>query len=233
MLKNQKVIVSMLIGVLVATALIVTVMINTGGQLDTVAVNATESFAQMINTVPSLLTRDGNGHWNITAPDGSARFILGAEGNYVALAWDAKPFIAAGLAVEKLPDAYTLNGEELVYTMGVAGDGSKEQAGTAALAMQTLTKTMPDAIGYHIPMDHFGVMVGEAGMFEWAQSLETLTDTGEPQEKDIVFVLSPDALIEAGVEPALVEGWVYAPVEVMDGGATLFVEKFLKPFNIA
>ena len=69
-------------------------------------------------------------------------------------------------------------------------------------------------------------------MFEWAKNLSTNSATGENQDKDIVFVLNPEPLIAAGVDPEKVEGWVYAQVAVEENGQTVEVYKFLKPFNL-
>ena len=63
-------------------------------------------------------------------------------------------------------------------------------------------------------MDHFGVKLGGGNMFEWAKDLEINVTTKQAQDKDIVFVLSPEPLIAAGVDPQKVEGWLYSPVPV-------------------
>jgi hypothetical protein len=52
------------------------------------------------------------------------------------------------------------------------------------------------------------------------------------QDKDIVFVLNPEPLIAAGVDPEKVEGWAYAQVPVEENGETTQVWKFLKPFDL-
>jgi poly-D-alanine transfer protein DltD len=52
-------------------------------------------------------------------------------------------------------------------------------------------------------------------------------------DKDIVFVLNPQAFIEAGVDPSKVEGWVFGKVPVEDANGRKFdADKFLKPFNL-
>jgi trans-aconitate methyltransferase len=79
-------------------------------------------------------------------------------------------------------------------------------------------------IGYHTAMDHYNIDFGNA-MFEWAKDMSS-------NDKDIVFVLNPEPLIAAGVEPKNVDGWTYAQVPVMQGGKETQVYKFLKPFDL-
>jgi hypothetical protein len=47
-----------------------------------------------------------------------------------------------------------------------------------------------------------------------------------------VFVLNPEPLIAAGVDPQKVEGWAFAKVEVHMDGKPTEVDKFLKPFDL-
>ena len=47
-----------------------------------------------------------------------------------------------------------------------------------------------------------------------------------------MFVLNPEPLIAAGVDPELVKGWVYTTVNVEIDGKATDVYKFLKPFNL-
>ncbi|MZQ99135.1 MAG: hypothetical protein GT601_15830, partial [Acidaminobacter sp.] len=50
--------------------------------------------------------------------------------------------------------------------------------------------------------------------------------------KDLVFVLNPEPLIQAGVDPAKLETWVFGEVEVMDeAGKAVMVEKFLMVYS--
>ncbi len=50
------------------------------------------------------------------------------------------------------------------------------------------------SISYHMALDHYGVALGGGNMFEWAKDLGA-------NDKDIVFVLDPEPLIAAGVDP--------------------------------
>lgn len=83
-----------------------------------------------------------------------------------------------------------------------------------------------EQIKYHADLDHYGVDVGNGNMFEWAKDMET-------NDKDIVYVLSPQVFIDAGVDPENVDGWLFAKVNVMDkDGKSVEVDKFLKPFDL-
>jgi poly-D-alanine transfer protein DltD len=63
-------------------------------------------------------------------------------------------------------------------------------------------------------------------MFEMAKDMSK-------NDKDIVFVLNPQAFIDAGVDPAKVEGWIFAKIKVEDAkGKMVEVDKLLKPFNL-
>jgi hypothetical protein len=62
-------------------------------------------------------------------------------------------------------------------------------------------------------------------MFEWASDMST-------NDKDIVFVLNPEPLIAAGVDPNAVEGWTYSAVSVDVDGKPTEVYKFLKAFDL-
>jgi hypothetical protein len=75
-------------------------------------------------------------------------------------------------------------------------------------------------------------MLGDGNMFEWANDLTHTQTTGGDQQLDIVFVLNPEPLIAAGVDPDAVDGWAYASVEMMADGKKVEVLKFLKPFDL-
>jgi hypothetical protein len=52
-------------------------------------------------------------------------------------------------------------------------------------------------------------------------------------DKDIVFVLNPEPFINAGLDPARIDGWVFAKVTVDDAnGKPVEVDKILKPFDL-
>ncbi len=200
--------------------------------LDVVGKGSVASFDAVLDAIPDQVTPDErNGGWSLAAPDNGARFIWSE--NYsksplhdVLLELDAQPFIAAGLDPAKLPENYALYDGRL--TVGVKlGNDDLTYDGTATpfASYAYIVELYRDRIGYHTALDHYGVDVGGGNMFEWAKDLST-------NDKDIVFMLNPEPLIKAGVDPAKVEGWVFAKVSVEVDGKPAEADKFLKPFNI-
>ena len=238
MLENKKVITAIAAGVLVVAAIIFLTVESAGGTLDVVGKKSVQSFDMVLNAIPDQVSKeDGGKGFALTATDGGARFIWSGETDEssrfdVKLQADAAPFIQAGLDIGKLPESYEIN--DNVITVGVKlNSGSFTGAEESALsAYEGLVKNDRSLINYHTDMDHFGVKLGGGNMFEWAKDLEISAATKQAQDKDIVFVLSPEPLIAAGVDPEKVEGWLYAPVPVMENGKKMQVNKFLKPFNI-
>jgi len=238
MLENKKVITAIAAGVLVVAAIIFLAVESAGGTLDVVGKRSVQSFDVILNAIPDQVSKeDGGKAFALTAPDGSVRFIWTGETAEssrfdVKLQADADPFIQAGLDTGKLPKDYDIS--DNVITVGVKlNSGSFTGAEESALsAYEGLVKNDRSLINYHTDMDHFGVKLGGGNMFEWAKDLEINVTTKQAQDKDIVFVLSPEPLIAAGVDPQKVEGWLYAPVPVMENGKKVQVNKFLKPFNI-
>lgn len=100
----------------------------------------------------------------------------------VMLELDAQPFLDAGPDPEKLLDNYTLYENE-------SGDGTMLMVGrkldndalaytgspTALAAFEQIVNKYRDAINYHASLDHYGVMLGDGNMFEWAKDMKTNT----------------------------------------------------------
>ena len=213
--------------------------------LDVVGKQSITTFDALLKTIPDKVSADErNVGWVLSSPDDSARFIWSedyskAPMHDVMLELDAQPFLDAGLDTEKLPDNYTFYENE-------SGDGTMLMVGrklgndaltytgtpTALAAFEQLVNKYRDAINYHASLDHYGVMLGDGNMFEWAKDMKTNTFDKSNQDKDIVFVLNPEPLIAAGIDPEKVEGWKYAQVEVDENGKMVQVWKLLKPFNL-
>ncbi len=237
--KNGKLIAAVGVTAVLVVGIIAAVVQTAGRNLDVVGKQSATSFETILNTIPDNVKADEiNGGWSLTAPDGGVRFIW--SGDYsqsplhdVMLEFDAAPFVSAGLDTDKLPDNYTAyDGMLMVGTkLGTEKPDSKGEAAPLAAYEQIVNKHR-SFINYHMDMDHYGVKLGDGNMFEWAKDMETNTIKNQNQDKDIVFVLNPEPLIAAGVDPEKVEGWAYATVSVMEGGKTLEVYKFLKPFNL-
>lgn len=239
MKKNAKLMLSLGIAAVAVAALLFVILRTAGGNLDVVGKESVTSFDAVLKVIPGQVHADAeNGGWSLDAPDSSVRFIWSE--NYaksplhdVMLQMDAKPFIDAGLDIDQLPDNYIayegmlmvgtkLGSDELTYTADI----------TPLMAYEQIVSKYRSAINYHHSLDHYGVMLGGGNMFEWAKNLKTNTVANVEQDKDIVFVLNPEPLIAAGVDPEKVAGWAYAQVEVEDNGKFVNVYKFLKPFNI-
>lgn len=236
-MKKPKVVLWIALGVLAAAALFVTILLTAGNQPDVIAGRSTASFAEVLQEGVALMEGDATTAWTLSSPDGEARLIWRgktADGTpaMASLSFAAAPFIAAGLDTAQLPEHFNLSDGWLAYTLAVEGDGKPGDALTPVQAYRQLIAMNPTILGYHAPMDHFGIKLGGGNMFEWAQNLTTNLTTGGAQDKDAVFVLAPEPFLEAGVDPAAVAGWAYAQVPVMENGVTSLVYKFLKPFDL-
>lgn len=233
MQKYRKTIVAVAVALIAIAALIVTILEIAGGKIDVVAEQSIVSFENVLAAMPDGVSADAaTGGWALAAPDGSARVLWNADGAYgVILEWNAQPFLDAGLDVSKLPPDYTAGDGTL--SLGVKLDRGQTANGTTPQeSIRNLIQTDPAILNFHLSLDHFGLLMGGGNLFEWARDLATNTATGAAQDKDIVFVLNPEPLIAAGVDPKKVAGWVYAQVEVMQNRTAVKVYKFLKPFNM-
>ena len=199
-------------------------------ELDVVGNGSVSSFEAVLNTIPDQIAKDeANGGWSLTAPDGTARFFWSADWSkspvYDAmLIVDAGPFLNAGLKPEMLPQEYIYADGMLMVGRDLGDTAPATGSETPLSAYAFIVANGRSAISYHMAMDHFGIALG-SGMFECAKDMHEI-------DKDIVFVLNPEPLIAAGVNPEAVEGWAYGEVEVHQNGKTVKVFKFLKPFNL-
>ena len=171
------------------------------------------------------------GGWSMSAPDKTARFIWSSDFHVsaphdVMMVVDAKPFVDAGLDTAKLPAGMYADGKIMVG-QDLGDTAFPASAKVSALASyEQLVRLKRETVGYHETLDHYGVDLGNGNKFEWAK------DLGK-NDKDIVFVLDPQVLIDAGVNPSMVAGWVFAKVEMKDAtGKPFSADKFLKPFNL-
>ena len=218
--------------ILTALSLVAIVGLSACNKLDVVGDQSTKSFEAVINQAADQVTEDTTiGGWSLEAPDGAARFIWSQDFSktqtYDALLEvDAQPFIDAGLDTTKLPVGM-VNGDKIVVGIDFGDDAlTYEEKATPLDSYKHIVKSYRDNIKYHASLDHYGVDMMNGNMFEWAKDMAT-------NDKDIVFVLSPQVFIDADVDPANVEGWVFAKVETMDeDGKKIEVDKFLKPFDL-
>ncbi len=239
MKKNIKVIIAAAVAVLAVAAFLLVLVTTADSSLDVIGKGSSTSFAEVLQKIPERVKIDeANNGYSLEAPDETVRFIW--SGDYsqsplydAMLELDVQPFLDAGLDAGKLPDNYTLSGDKLLAgTKFEAGTIKEGAAATPLAAYERIVEEHRDRINYHSAMDHFGVKLDGGNMFEWAKDMSTNSVTGDVQDKDIVFVLDPQALIEAGVSPEKVEGWAYATVKVEENGKMVEVYKFLKPFDL-
>lgn len=195
-------------------------------QTDVLGNKAQESFGKIIESHQEIITQpqDAMGSeftsYMLTAPDGSSGFFWGKN---TGISVDAQPFIDAGLDISKLDPQNLVEGKLIV---SVENRGYEEKSDDPSQEFSSFVSSARDSVGYHAPMDHFGIKLGNGNMFEWAQ------DTAS-NDKDIVFVLDPEFIGQYGADVANIEGWLYADVEVMDeDGKLVTVKKLLKPFDL-
>jgi hypothetical protein len=204
-------------------------------KLDVIGTGSVKAFDEVLNAMGSGAGQNGISQtdigWARLAPDGEARFVWsddysGSARYDAAVEFQAQPFINAGLDPDQLPDNYIIQGDQLVVgtKFGDATFDSGRDA-TAIGSYELIVGHYREAVGYHTALDHYGVSLGDGNMFEWAKDMKT-------NDKDIVFVLNPEPLIDAGANPEQVDGWVYAKVPVMVDGKASEVYKLLKPFDL-
>lgn len=202
---------------------------------DVVGKVAVTSFNVLLEKQGSAVSFDeGNGGWSMTSPKGEA-FLWSKDFSQAGkpdlmMAFDAKPFIEAGLDPSKLDSEMYLydSGMNQLMLHSELGEEAFTYKGEATplASFEQLVKTHRDNIGYHEVLDHYGVAFGEGNMVEWAKDMAT-------NDKDLVFVLNPEAFIKAGVDPSKVKEWVFTQVEVKnEKGEFVKVDKFLKPYNL-
>ena len=180
------------------------------------------SFVALSETID--WTVDGN-NFVTFAPDQSVSLAINqsfASENDVVMSVDAAPFVAAGLDVSKLPEGLYVDGR-LNYVTSIEGTTTYTNV-TEAFA--DILSIQADLVGYHAALDHYGLSLQDGNVFEWAADVNT-------NDKDIVFVLNPQTLIDAGTNVEAVEAWIFAEVEIMQADGTMkMVPKLLKPFDL-
>ncbi len=196
---------------------------------------AVTSFDTLLKSIPDKVAFDSaKGGWSIDGLDGKEKIILSKDFSSskpdIAVEFDAEPFVKAGLDVTKLPvDKYSYDKSTGKITMPYEYGQDKFQADTEKSALETLkqiVKTHRDIIGYHEEGDHYMITLGNGNSFAWAKDLST-------NPKDIVFILDPKPLIDAGVDTSKIKEWAFAKLPVTDKeGKSVFLDKFLKAFAV-
>lgn len=220
--------------IVLLSVLVVSIFILNGcTSLDVVGKAASQSFKTLIEMEKKSVSYDEkNLTWIYKTPTGDdLRLSADASLNDrdVTLALNAQPFLDAGLNTTKLPKNYLYNKENnLLLVTGDLGNlpYSTSTATTMSSLFNDIVKNYRASVGYHEAMDHYGLSLGNGNQFEWAKDFST-------NDKDIVFVLNPEPLIQAGLEVQTIKTWIYAEVETKDSnGAPLKVFKLLLPQNL-
>lgn len=239
MKKNSKIILVILTVVIVVAVFLVVIFKTVGGNLDVVGKSSVTSFEKILNQISNKVSKDDmNAGWSLESLDGSVKFIWSEDYSKsplhdIMLELDAKPFTDAGLNTSKLPKNYTAYDGKLMVGSKLSSNKSNFNGNSTALkAYEQIVKNHRSSVGYHTSLDHFNVNVGDGNLFEWAKDMIKNGSTGENQNKDIVFVLNPEPLIAAGVQPNKVQGWVYAQVTIEINRKPTKVYKFLKAINL-
>lgn len=239
MKKNTKLIVALGVAAAAVAVILIVILKTAGGNLDVVGKDSAASFEKVLTASGGAVTADKeNVGWSLEAPDGSVRFIWSEDYSRsplydVMLELDAEPFINAGLDTDQLPEYYTVDEGRLMVGTKLGGDQLSYQGEPTPLAAyEQISGKYRDFVGYHTALDHYNVSLGNGNMFEWAKDMQANSVTKENQDKDIVFVLNPEPLIAAGVDPEKVEGWIYTTVSMEMDGKVADVYKFLKPFDL-
>jgi hypothetical protein len=198
--------------------------------LDVVSTDAVRSFSEVLTAFPPA--KESEPEWAINAPGGGAGFYWSNESMVMTV--ETSPFINAGLDIAELDPAVYNNADENSFYLFTGSFDMLNQniKDTPLEQFKADLKFKRKDLSYHTALDHYGISFGNGNMFEWAKDLTKNSITGENQDKDIVFVLNPEPLIKAGVDPSKVQGWAYAQVSVDVDGKPADVWKFLKPFNI-
>jgi len=202
--------------------------------VDVVGKAAVTSFDAVINKLGDKVSLDETKkHWVLVSPTGE-KFEwskdFSSDVSDASIEFDAEPFRAAGLNIEKLvSDQYVYDQptDKIIMPYEIAQNKFSYSGDATALdTFKQIVETNRKIIGYHAALDHYGISLGNGNMFEWAKDMTK-------NDKDIVFVLNPVPFIDAGVDPSKVEGWVFAKVKVSGGkGKMIEVDKLLKPFDL-
>lgn len=229
-MKREKLILLIITGIVMVGAIIFGAVKLLSG-LDVVGTESLESFKVVTEELSDKITYDGEWNsWSLKAPDDSVTFYFSKDFSKspfhdVMLEFEARPFIDAGMNIDKMPENTVF--DEMIMVGVKLGDEKITYEGED-IPYETYAKIVSlkrNSIKYHAALDHYGIDLGDGNMFEWAKDMAT-------NDKDIVFVLNPEPFIKAGVDPEKVDGWLYAKVPTMKDGKKVQVYKFLKPFNI-
>lgn len=158
--------------------------------------------------------------WTLLSTDGD---VLAFDSNSSFMEFDLSPFLKAGLEPSKLSKEFIVDTKnnrlriEKVY----GTEGSMEDKDLLPMLAELLDH-YPDQLTYHDAKCHYVLKLGENAKFEWASK-------PEETDKDILFILDPKDIVQAGADPEKIEGFEYTMVE-LDNGSKEY--KLIKSFDI-
>jgi hypothetical protein len=202
--------------------------------LDVVGKTAITTFQTLLETTAGSVAIDAATNRWVLPSQGGEKFewsadFSGTPPNF-RVSLDAAPFLAAGLDAARLPAeryGYDAATNRLTLSFDVGKDRFTYNGAVTPLeTFKKIVQTHRPIIGYHAALDHYGIALGDGNMFEWAKDMAK-------NDKDIVFVLNPEPLLAAGVDPSKIAGWIFTKIPVKDkSGKTVDVDKFVKPYNL-
>lgn len=184
---------------------------------DVIANYGIKSFEQIVTTAPENVVEEDIGY-TIYSPNKTESFTFGEK---LYLEFDVTPFTSAGLETSKLNGEFSIKGDKLI----VASDGKGVNETDVNVAFEKLIRDNRDRLEYHTDHDIYELMLGNGNAFRWAKDITT-------NERDVVFVLNPAPFIDAGLDPASLDGWRFAKVKLMENGKTVEVDRLLRVYNI-
>jgi len=219
---------------LLAPALALALLLAGCSALDVVGKTAVRTFRVLLDkSSGNVALEAATNRWVLSSPGGE-RFEWSADfsgdGPDFRLTLDATPYLRAGLDPARLqPERYRYDPLTKTLSLQFEIGGEKFSYSASPSPLETFTRIVQKhraIIGYHEALDHYGIALGDGNMFEWAK------DMGR-NDKDLVFVLNPEPLVQAGVDPARVADWVFTKVPVKDEkGQAVEVDKFVRPYNL-
>jgi len=204
------------------------------GSTDVVAKVANSSFKAVAEASRDRISfSETEASWVLASEAGDQVFLATdfSKTPDVQFSFDAAPLVAAGLDSTRLVGtegvSYALEGGRFVVRFELGAEQfPAESRKSLESTFAQIVSTQRKRIGFHEKLDHYGIKLGGGNMFEWAKDMSK-------NDKDIVWALNPAPLIAAGLDPAKVQGWLFAKVESKDAsGKTVVEDKLLKPFNL-
>jgi hypothetical protein len=217
-----------------AMALLLAFLLAGCSALDVVGKTAIITFQALLDkTSGSVALEAATNRWVLTSPQGEKfewSVDFSGQGPDFRLAFDATPYLQAGLDPTLLPaERYQFDPRERTLSLRFEVGAERFTYKGSPSPLDTFTRIVQKhrpLIGYHEALDHYGISLGDGNMLEWAKDMDK-------NDKDLVFVLNPKPLLQAGVDPARITGWVFTKVPVKHGKSkAVEVDMFLKPYNL-